>query len=73
MFKNRSLQVKMVKDETEPQSPTSLLPALDYEKLDQLIRQYARAAAVGGVLIYAAVKAIDTTSTVIVNRTNPVR
>lgn len=66
MFKNRSLQVKMVNDKTDP-AITNALANIDFEQIDTIVRKYVKAAAIGGVLIYAAVKTIDTTSEVIVN------
>lgn len=69
-IKNRSFQVKMVKD--DPTSPTTDTRInIDFSKIQPIFEKYVKAAAVGGVAIYAAVKTIDTLSTVIVNCTNP--
>lgn len=71
MFKNRSFQVKMVKD-TEPiQQTTFKFPTLPFKTIDKIVKDYAKGAAIGGVLIYAAIKTIDTASIVVVNNTNP--
>jgi hypothetical protein len=72
MFKNRSFQVKMVKDANDPApAPTTILSTIDFKALDRVLKDYAVKLAVGGVLVYAAVKTIDTASTVTVNLTNP--
>jgi hypothetical protein len=56
----------MVNDKTDP-AITNALANIDFEQIDTIVRKYVKAAAIGGVLIYAAVKTIDTTSEVIVN------
>jgi hypothetical protein len=70
MFRNRSFQVKMVKDATA--SATDSV-SLDYEKIDEIVREYTRNAAVGAVLLYAAFKTIYTASEIAINRSAPRR
>jgi hypothetical protein len=70
MFKNRSFQVKMVKDDaTSPTTDTRI--NIDFSKIQPIFEKYVKNAVIGGVATYAAVKTIDTLSTVIVNYTNP--
>lgn len=72
MFKKHSFQVKMVKDKDAEEAPTqTLLDSLDLEKIDKTIRDYAMKAAVGFVLIYAAVRTIDTASEIAINISKP--
>lgn len=66
MFKNRSVQVRMVKDTAEQSAPT-LLTSVDFEKIDKTLREYTKKVAIGAVLVYAAVKTIDTASEIAVN------
>jgi len=73
MFPRHSFQVKMVKDKTETAPNPFQLSDIDFQAIDTIIRKYALATAIGVVLMYAAVKTIDTTSEVIVNNTNPTR
>lgn len=72
MFKNRSFQVKMVKDANKEQStPESIFASLDFSAIDKIVKEYAKHIAIGGVLVYAAVKTVDTIGTIAVNYTNP--
>jgi predicted 3-demethylubiquinone-9 3-methyltransferase (glyoxalase superfamily) len=73
MLRNRSFQVKMVKDQPEMAPVPFQLADVDFQAIDKIVRKYAFAAAVGIVLMYAAVKTVDTASEVIVNNTNPIR
>lgn len=73
MFKNRSLKVTMVKDAEEVPATKNLLDSIDFSALDKKVKEYAKSVVVGGVLTYAAVVAINTVSTVIVNNTDPAR
>lgn len=73
MFKNRSLKVTMVKDAEEVPATKNLLDSIDFCTLDKKVKEYTKKAVVGGVLTYAAVVAINTVSTVIVNNTDPAR
>jgi hypothetical protein len=71
MFKNRSVQVKVVKDSPAAISalPSETVSAI-IDRVENLFEKYAKRVAVGGVLVYAAVKTIDTTSQVVINKTS---
>jgi hypothetical protein len=70
MFKNHAFQVKMVKDAKDT-TPQTVLDSLDFATIDKIVKEYAKAAAVGFVVIYAALKTIDTVSQVAINMSNP--
>lgn len=69
MFKNRAFQVKMVKDESPTFTPITKQVNIDYELIDRKVREYAMKAAIGGVLVYAAIQSINTASTIAINKT----
>lgn len=64
MFKNRSVQVKFVNDKDAATALPSL-PTLDFETIDKTVKEYAKKAAIGAVLVYAAVRAIDTSMNIV--------
>lgn len=64
MFKNRSLQVKVVNDkDAAPAVPT--LPTVDFETIDKTVKEYAYKGVIGAVLAYAAVVTINTAANII--------
>lgn len=72
MLKNRSFNVKMVKDDKDI-PPAEYVPQIDFDKADKVVREYAWNLAVGFVSVYAAKKTIDTISTVIINASRIIR
>lgn len=64
MFKNRAVEVKLVKQSTQPDAKV-LVESIDMDKLSELVKDQVQNAAVviGGA--YAAKKAVDTLSELI--------
>jgi hypothetical protein len=68
MFKNRALQVKVIKTQPKPTPPTLPERSIAHiEKLNDLAMKTAKSAAVGFVAVYAAVKVLNTASEIAVN------
>lgn len=68
MFKNHSVQVKVVKDEQPKHAaPPSPFENAHMELIHKLSNMDAKRTAQGGVAVFAAVVAINTLSKVIVN------
>lgn len=59
MFKNRSVQVKLVNDK-DVAATLPTLPSVDFETIDKTVKEYAFKGAIGFVATYAAIVAINT-------------
>jgi len=66
MFKNRALQVRMVKPNDQGGTETTVIQTIDPEKLNKIIKDQVRniGLVVGSIML--ANKVLDTTSTLII-------
>lgn len=64
MFKNRSVQVKLVNDKKEA-TALPAMPTVDFETIDKTVKEYAFKGVIGAVAAYAAIVAINTTANII--------
>lgn len=66
MFKNRALQVRMVKPDGQGGTQTTVIQTIDPEKLNQIVKDQVRNIGIVVGAIMLANKVLDTTSTLII-------
>lgn len=68
MFKNRHIQVKLVKD-TKNETPEATLPTITREDIDRMIDNGIKKVVIGAVVIGAAFAVLNTASQIAVKKT----